>query len=147
MKSPAVRVFLVWLALMLAGLVVVWNSRFTADMSFFLPSNPSAEQRALVGQLQDGSVSRLLMVSVGGGDPDQRAAVSRALRKALAADPDFLSVQNGEAGGLEGERDRLLAHRYALSPSVAPERFTEDGLRAAVTDTIDLLSSPAGMPV
>ncbi|WP_241559723.1 MMPL family transporter [Hydrogenophaga sp. NH-16] len=145
MKSAAVRVFLVWLALMLAGLAVVWNSRFTADMSFFLPSNPSAEQRALVEQLQDGSVSRLLMVAVEGGDEKQRAAVSRALRQALAADPDFLSVQNGEAGGLEGERDRLLAHRYALSPSVSPERFTEDGLRAAVTDTIDLLSSPAGM--
>jgi hypothetical protein len=76
MRSSAV--FLVWLALMLAGLVVVWNSRFTADMSFFLPSNPSAEQRALVEQLQDGSVSRLLMVSVGGGDEKQRAAVSRA---------------------------------------------------------------------
>ena len=145
MKSAAVRVFLVWLALMLAGVAVVWNSRFTADMSFFLPSSPSAEQRALVEQLQDGSVSRLLMVAVEGGDEKQRAEVSRALRQVLAADPDFLSVQNGEAGGLEGERDRLLAHRYALSPSVAPERFTEEGLRSAVTDTIDLLSSPAGM--
>ena len=90
MKSAAVRVFLVWLALMLAGLAVVWNSRFTADMSFFLPSNPSAEQRALVEQLQDGSVSRLLMVAVEDGDEKQRAAVSRALRQALAADPDFL---------------------------------------------------------
>lgn len=145
MKSSAVRVFLVWLALMLAGLAVVWNSRFTADMSFFLPSDPSAEQRALVEQLQDGTVSRLLMVSVGGGDATQRAAASRALRQALAADPDFLSVQNGEAGGLEGERDRLLAHRYALSPAVTPERFTEQGLRDAVNDTVDLLSSPAGM--
>lgn len=145
MKSSAVRVFLVWLALMLAGLAVVWNSRFTADMSFFLPSDPSAEQRALVEQLQDGTVSRLLMVAVGGGDATQRAAASRALRQALAADPDFLSVQNGEAGGLEGERDRLLAHRYALSPAVTPERFTEQGLRDAVNDTVDLLSSPAGM--
>lgn len=145
MRSSAVRVFLLWLALMLAGLVVVWNSRFTADMSFFLPTEPSAEQHALVGQLQDGSVSRLLMVSVGGGDAAQRVAVSRALHQALAADADFLSVQNGQAGGLEGERDRLLAHRYALSPSVTPDRFTQDGLRAAVTDTVDLLSSPVGM--
>ena len=145
MRASAVRVFLVWLALMLAGLVVVWNSRFTADMSFFLPSNPSAQQSALVGQLQDGTVSRLLMVAVDGGDEGQRAAVSRALRKALAADTDFVSVQNGEAGGLESERDLLLKHRYALSPAVAPERFSEDGLRSAVTDTIDMLSSPAGM--
>ena len=120
MRSSAVRVFLIWLALMLAGLVVVWNSRFTADMSFFLPSNPSAEQRALVGQLQDGTVSRLLMVAVEGGDERQRAAVSRQLRKSLAADADFVSVQNGEAGGLESERDVLLKHRYALSPAVVP---------------------------
>ena len=68
MRSAAVRVFLVWLALMLAGVAVVWNSRFSADMSFFLPSKPSAEQQALAGQLRDGTVSRLLMVAVEGGD-------------------------------------------------------------------------------
>ncbi|MBQ0917562.1 MMPL family transporter [Hydrogenophaga aromaticivorans] len=145
MRSAAVRVFLVWLALMLAGVAVVWNSRFSADMSFFLPSKPSAEQQALAGQLRDGTVSRLLMVSVGGGDAVQRAAVSRELRKRLASDPAYVSVQNGEAGGLEGERDVLLRHRYRLSPAVTPERFTEEGLLSAVTDTIDLLSSPAGL--
>lgn len=145
MKSPALRVFLVWLALMFAGAVVVWNSRFTADMSFFLPSEPTAEQQALVGQIRDGTVSRLLMVSIGGGDVAQRAAVSRALRKILAADPAYVSVQNGEAGGLEGERDLLLRHRYRLSPTVSSERFTEAGLASAVADTIDLLSSPAGV--
>ncbi|MBW8470101.1 MAG: MMPL family transporter [Thiobacillus sp.] len=145
MRSAAVRVFLVWLALMLAGVAVVWNSRFSADMSFFLPSKPTVEQQALVGQLKDGTVSRLLMLSIDGGDATQRAAVSRELRKRLASDPAFVSVQNGEAGGLESERDVLLRHRYQLSPAVSPERFTEEGLRSAVTDTIDLLSSPAGV--
>ncbi|MCB2017993.1 MAG: hypothetical protein KDF54_10880, partial [Hydrogenophaga sp.] len=145
MRSAPVRAFLIWLALVLAGLAVVRQSRFTADMSFFLPSNPSAEQRALVSQLQDGTVSRLLMVSIAGGDARQRADVSRRLRQRLGDDAGFVSAQNGEAGGLEGERDRLLAHRYVLSPSVTPERFTEEGLRASVNDTVDLLSSPVGM--
>lgn len=145
MRRAAVRAFLIWLALMLAGLAVVRHSRFTADMSFFLPSHPSPEQRALVSQLQDGTVSRLLMVGIAGGDEKQRARLSRTLRQRLAADPDFVSVQNGEAGGLEAERDRLLARRYVLSPAVTPARFTEAGLRTAVTDTIDLLSSPAGV--
>lgn len=145
MKWPAVRALGIWLALMLGGVAVVWHSRFTADMSFFLPSHPSPQQRALVSQLQDGTVSRLLMVGISGGDEKQRAKVSHQLRQQLAADPDFVSVQNGEAGGLEAERDRLLAHRYALSPAVSPDRFSEDGLRSAVTDTIDLLSSPAGV--
>ena len=145
MRSRAVKVFLVWLALMLAGVAVVWNSRFSADMSFFLPSKPTLEQQALVGQLKDGTVSRLLMLSIEGGDAPQRAAVSRELRKRLASDPAFVSVQNGEAGGLESERDVLLRHRYQLSPAVSPERFTEEGLKSAVTDTIDLLTSPAGV--
>lgn len=145
MRPAAVRVFLVWLAVMLAGAAVVWNSRFSADMSFFLPSKPSSEQRALVGQLQDGTVSRLLMIAIEGGDAQQRATVSRELRKLLAADLAFVAVQNGEAGGLESERDVLLRYRYQLSPSVTPERFTEAGLKAAVADTIDLLSSPAGV--
>lgn len=145
MRPVAVRVFLVWLATMLAGAAVVWSSRFSADMSFFLPSKPSSEQRALVGQLQDGTVSRLLMIAIGGGDAVGRASVSRELRQRLAADPTYVSVQNGEAGGLESERTVLLRHRYQLSPSVTPERFTEAGLRSAVTDTIDLLSSPAGV--
>jgi len=145
MRSPAVRVFLLWLAFVLAGVAVVWNSRFTADMSFFLPSEPTAEQQALVGQITDGTVSRLLMVSIGGADVAQRAAVSRAMRQRLAIDAAYVSVQNGEAGGLESERDLLLRHRYLLSPAVSPERFTETGLASAVTDTIDLLSSPAGV--
>jgi predicted exporter len=142
---PASRVVLVWLALMAVGLAVIVNSRFAADMSFFLPSDPSAEQRALVSQLQDGSVSRLLMVAIAGGDEQQRADASRALREQLSDDGGFVSIQNGEGDLLGSELDRLLAHRYALSPSVTPERFTVDGLRAAVNNTLDALSSPVGL--
>ena len=32
----------------LAGAAIVWHSRFTADMSFFLPARPTAEQQVLV---------------------------------------------------------------------------------------------------
>ena len=41
-----------WLLAMLAGAAVVWNSRFVADMSFFLPARPSAEQQVLIDQLK-----------------------------------------------------------------------------------------------
>ena len=145
MRSLRVQVFLLWLACMLAGAAVVWNSPFSTDVSFFLPSRPSAAQRVLVGQLQYGSVARLLMLSIGGGDPLRRAAMSRELRERLAADRAFVSVQNGAGGGFEGEIDVLLRHRYLLSPAVTPERFSVAGLRAAVTDTVDSLASPVGL--
>lgn len=145
MRSLATRVFLLWLLFMLACAAVVWNSRFLADMSFFLPSAPSDEQRVLVGQLKEGAVSRLLMVSVEGGAAVQRAAVSRQMHQQLVTNPEFVAVQNGETSKLDRERDFLLRHRYQLSPTVTPERFTEGGLRTAVTHTIDLLSSPVGV--
>jgi predicted exporter len=145
MRSAAARVLLLWLALMAAGVAVVANSRFSADMSFFLPSRPSVKQTVLVGQLQDGMVSRLLMVAIAGGDEQARASVSRALRERLGASTSFVAVQNGEAGGLEGEREFFLRHRYLLSPLVGPDRFTEAGLADAVAQSIDLLASPMGL--
>ncbi len=145
MKSRVARVFLIWVLCLAAGIAVVWNARFTADMSFFLPSRPSAEQQVLVGQLKEGSVSRLLMLAISGGDEHSRALASRDLRQRLLANPAFVSVQNGEVAALDDERAFLLQHRYSLSPAVSPERFTEAGLAAAVSETIQTLSSPVGL--
>lgn len=145
MRRNALRALLIWLLAMLAGLAIAWNSRFSADMSFFLPAEPTAEQQVLVEQIKEGAVSRLLMLGIAGGDAQQRAAVSQELRGRLAGSSEFVSVQNGEAGSLDADRDLLLAHRYQLSPAVTAERFTVAGLRAAIGDSIDLLASPAGM--
>ncbi|MCB4360017.1 MMPL family transporter [Quatrionicoccus australiensis] len=143
--SKAGRAFLLWLLAMLAGAAIVWNSRFTADMSFFLPSHPSAEQQVLVDQLKEGVVSRLLMVAIAGGDETQRAALSRELRGRLAKMPEFVSVQNGESDSQAADRDFLFRHRYLLSPAVTPERFTVDGLEKSISDSVDRLASPLGM--
>ena len=145
MNARAGHVLAAWLLFMLAGAAVVWNTRFSADISFFLPSRPSAEQRVLVGQLQGGSVARLLMLAITGGDAQQRAVVSRALRQNLTASAEFVSVQNGETDALEGELAFLLKHRYQLSPTVGAQRFSETGLAEAVANTIDTLSSPVGL--
>ena len=147
MTRPAVRALLIWLLAMLAGAIVVWNSHFSADMSFFLPAKPSAEQQVMVDQLKEGVVTRLLMVAIGGGDAEQRAAASRDLRGRLGKLPEFVAVQNGQSGSLDADRDFLFQHRYLLSPAVKPERFTVDGLRDAIANSVDLLASPAGMMI
>ena len=145
MTQGARRTFLLWLLAMLAGATIVWNSRFSADMSFFLPAHPTAEQAVLVNQLKEGVVSRLLMLAIEGGDADQRAAVSRDLRSKLAAMPEFVSVQNGETGSQDADRAFLFQHRYQLSPAIKPEHFSVAGLQAAISNSIDLLASPAGL--
>ncbi|MGE5319605.1 MAG: MMPL family transporter [Hyphomicrobiaceae bacterium] len=145
MTRPAWRILLLWLLAMLAGAAVVWNSRFSADISFFLPARPTVAQQVLVDQIKEGAVSRLLMLAIEGGDATQRARLSRALHDRLAALPEFVSVQNGDASSEDAARDFLLAHRYLLSPAVTPERFTTAGLQAAISNSIDLLASPAGL--
>jgi predicted exporter len=144
MISPRLRIFLLWLLLMCGGVAVVANSRFSTDISFFLPSRPTPEQQVLVDQLQDGSVSRLLMLAVAGGDERQRAVVSKAMRKGLVAGGQFVSVQNGEAAATDAERAFFLRYRYQLSPAVDASRFSENGLRDAVGNTIQSLASPMG---
>lgn len=144
MTREGARYLAVWGLAMLAGLAIVWHSRFTADMSFFLPLRPSPEQEVIVQQLKDGVASRLLMVAIEGGQPAQRAEVSRELRARLMRSGAFVSVQNGEAASQDADRDYLFRHRYLLSPAVTAERFTVEGLRQAIAGSIDLLASSAG---
>ena len=137
MTRDGKRAFLLWLLAMLAGAAIVWNSRFTADMSFFLPARPTAEQQVLVDQLKEGAVARLLMVAIEGGDATQRAALSRELRGRLAKMPEFAAVQNGEAGSLDADRDFLFRHRYRSAPPSRPSgsRSTACGRRFPTAST------------
>ena len=145
MSRGVLRALLIWLAAMALGVVLLLNTRFSADVSFFLPSQPTPEQSVMVDQLREGAVSRLLMVAIAGGDAGQRAEASRTLRASLAGHAAFATVQNGEAEAMDATRDFLLAHRYLLSNAVTPERFSVDGLKSAVNNSIDLLSSSAGL--
>lgn len=136
---------LVWALVLAACAVLVARARFTADMSAFLPQAPTAEQQLLVEQLSDGLVSRLVLVGIEGADPSARAALSRALAARLRADRRFVAVANGEAVSTERDQVLLFERRYALSPAMTPGRFTEAGLRAAISESLDALASPAGL--
>jgi predicted exporter len=143
---PAARLAVaLWLAWLLACAAVVTRTGFTADLSAFLPRMPSAEQQLLVDQLRDGLVSRLILVGVEGGDADGRAAISRAMAARLRKDAGFSAISNGEPVNQAADQRYLYNHRYLLSPTVTPERFSQQGLTAAVADTFDLLASPAGL--
>jgi predicted exporter len=139
------RAVQVWLLFLLVSAIVIHGARFTADLSAFLPRAPSPAQRVLVDQLRDGLVSRLMLVAIEGGDAQGRAEVSQRLAATLRSDPQFLSVDNGEAATEERDQKFIFDHRYLLSPAVTPQRFTASGLHQAFGDSFDLLSSTAGM--
>ncbi|MES2533212.1 MAG: transporter, partial [Pseudomonadota bacterium] len=138
-------VLLIWLALVLAGVAVISRTQFSADLSAFLPASPDARQRVLIEQLQSGVASRTLMIGLESGrDAAQRADVSRALGKAMRASGLFEQVQNGDHSDLQEAGTFVFDHRYQLSPDVSPARFTVDGLRDAIDDTLSMLGTPAG---
>ena len=112
-----------WLTAVLACLVIIARSHFTADLSAFLPRTPTPEQQMLVDQLRDGLASRLILVGIEGGDEAARATISLHMAKQLRPQPAFASVANGEETASERDRTYLFEHRYLLSPAVTPERF------------------------
>ncbi|MEP6701699.1 MAG: hypothetical protein ABJB04_01835, partial [Betaproteobacteria bacterium] len=135
----------IWIGGLAACIAIIAHTRFTADLSAFLPRAPTAEQRVLVDQLRDGAVSRLLLIGIEGGDATTRARISKALGDELRRASEFSSVHNGDAKETALDRDYFFANRYLLSPAVTGARFTTAGLRAAIGESIDLLASPAGM--
>ncbi|WP_175910613.1 MULTISPECIES: MMPL family transporter [unclassified Burkholderia] len=139
------RAVLVWLLALVACGIAIARANFTADLSAFLPRAPSAGQRVLVDQLRDGIVSRLILVAIDGGDAATRAALSRRVAGTLRADRQFSAINNGEAVNDARDRQFVFDHRYLLSPAVAPQRFSADGLHQALGDSLDLLSSSAGL--
>jgi predicted exporter len=135
---------LVWAALMALGVLQIFRTSFTADLSAFLPANPDAQQRVLIEQLQSGLPARTLLIAIDGGDDRARAQASTALAQRLRASGLFDQVQNGQTDGFSQVGQWLVEHRYHLSPSVNAQRFTAAGLRDGIEDTLSLLGTPAG---
>lgn len=136
------------LALWLMGLVLsgVWIARtpFQADLSAFLPRNPDFQQQVLLEQIQSGVPARTLFIGIEGGTATDRAQASRALAAQLRESGLFEQVQNGDWAAWRAVGEWLFAHRYQLSPGVEPTRFTVEGLKGALNETLSVLGTPAG---
>jgi predicted exporter len=143
--SARLRMLIIWLVCVAFAAVIVVRARYITDLSAFLPANPTPAQQLLVDQLRDGPASRLILIAIEQGDAASRARASLALAERLRKDPQFSSVNNGEAAAGQRDREFLFQRRYLLSESVNAQRFTAAGLDAAIRDTIDNLGSPAGL--
>jgi len=148
LKSHSARLAVAcWLIFLAACVLIISRSQFTTDLSAFLPRDPTPAQQVLIEQIKDGLASRLILVGIEGADAPVRADISKAVAARLRSDPAFVSVNNGEPVSVERDRAFLFNNRYLLSPAVTPERFSVEGLSAALGESIDLLASPAGLLV
>src|SRR5258708_31818942 len=139
MIAARLIIIALWIVGLLASGAVIMNTRFSTDMSAFLPRSPNPAQQILVDQLREGVVSRLILIAIEGAEPDTLAAVSKVLARDLRAAAGFGIVNNGEAETFARDRELLWRNRYLLSPDVKPGHFTPALLHAALPADIALL--------
>ena len=136
-----------WLVVVVVCAVITARTSFVADLSAFLPAAPTPEQAVLLDQLRTGVASRLVLIGIEGGTPEQRGDASIKLARALRESHLFDAVHNGDNSQFAATGRFLFEHRYLLSPAVDAQRFTAAGLRAAIDETTSLLGTPAGAMV
>ncbi len=140
--QPAVGIWLVFI--LICGLVVA-RSEFTADMSAFLPRDPSPRQQILIDQISEGIASRSLIVGIEGAPSATLAKLSESMGQQLRSSTEFSSASNGQ--GLASGKDQalLFENRYLLSPVMTPARMETAGLRAAVEESLAEVGSSTGL--
>lgn len=131
-----------WLAFVAICVLVIVRSRFTADMSAFMPRDPTPSQKIMVEQLRDGVVSRLILIGVEGAPAPVLAQLSKDMAAPLRTAPELVAVNNGEQASMEKDFELLWNNRYLLSDAVAPQRFTPAGLQESLSGYLDLLGTP-----
>ncbi|KPF50951.1 transporter [beta proteobacterium AAP121] len=144
--SPRHRtaVLVLWLAALLLAAWQITRTPFVADLSAFLPATADAQQQVLIDQIRSGAPARTLFIGIEGGDTAQRVAASKQLAAKMRAGGRFDQVSNGENDAWAGVGRWMVERRYLLSPAVTPERFTTEGLREGIAETLSLLGTPAG---
>ena len=102
-------------------------------------------ERALVEQLKSGVAARTLLIGIAAATrcsaqhaprvrwPSGCAPMPRSSRCSTATSRAFAAVGRW-----------VFEHRYLLSPAVDARRFSAEGLREAIDDTLSLLGTPAG---
>lgn len=136
----------IWICAIVFALLATVRANYVADMSAFLPSNPSDNQTVLVEQLTRGSLSRTILIGIEGANPEVLANASRKLSKSMRASALFTTVQNGDPETTRADQAFIFQNRYLLSPTTI-DHFSQSGMHEAIASSINLLASPFGLLV
>ncbi len=134
-----------WVLFSLICGVIVSNSVFTADMSAFLPRNPSPRQEILIDQISEGFASRALIVGLESAPAEQLAKMSTLMGLELKQTGQFSSVSNGQSETSKKDQEFLFSNRYILSANLTADRMTASGLRTSIEDTLAEVASSTGL--
>ncbi len=133
----------IWSAVLTFMLVWIAKSiQIQSDLSLFLPEQESILHSLLTHQLNQGSASRTLFISIEKGTVEQRGQMSRQLSEKLQSSPLFEQVFNGQQPLGDDETNWLFQYRYLLSPSINVASFSKRQLQIALGQRLDELALP-----
>ena len=97
---------------------------------------------------KNGATARVLMIGIRGGTPTERARCVAPAGGGPARQRRVRQRCTTATTAIWQAAGRLLfEHRYLLSPAVDAQRFTVEGLREGIADTVALLGTPAGSAI
>ena len=118
------------------------STRIQSQLSLLLPSDGSPAQRLLVQHLNQGSISRLILIGLTGSEPHILAQASQVLARTMRESGNFNYVHNGDASQSMVDYELLYQYRYVLSPAVQVEKFRMPALRTSLENRLQDLTAP-----
>ena len=131
----------IWITAMQVAALVMLRAPLLTDMSVFLPTSPTPEQKLLIANLQHGESARTMLISVGPVAPDRQQGISDRLASSWAALASVASVSNGNLNDFAPEREKLFSLRYLLSGSADGSDFSQPALTEHLKRARALLAS------
>lgn len=143
MRVKQLALLALWLAALAgASLLAARYLQVATDLTAFLPDAASETETLLLEELRHGAASRLILIGIEGGAPQELSAISRKLSRELRSQTLFRRVENGEFAEQSELTDLLLRYRYLFSPQVEAQRFTAGSLRRELETRLSELASP-----
>lgn len=128
--------------LLLCVWVILTRMQVTTQITQFMPSAKTGMDRILLDQLKQGSVSRLLLMSVSGPSVALTAQFSKTWAQSLRDSGLFVRVNNGQRMQDKQADALLFKYRYLLSDQVTESRFGQASLHEIFQQRLRQLASP-----
>ena len=124
------------------GYLGVTTTRVETELSLLFPEGQTSKQQLLLDAFREGPLSRTILIGLAGDNADNLAEASKALAAEMQKTADFVYIKNGAPANSKREEDLLFRYRFLLSPKVERERFTTQGLRQALENRLQELTTP-----
>jgi predicted exporter len=145
--GPRVRLVLAGAAAASMTAYCVCRMQVTTDITHFLPAGSDHRLAELSRALSDSTLTRTLILSIGGGDPVAIRAAATSLAAELSAHPEVAWVERGPTAELAQSVYRLYGARLSFFISERPEEelpraFSDEALRRSARSLKQQLSLP-----